>query len=191
MSPSSKKTTTENPVPNRTATVPNGTSSDSEVDELIKQYLSLGKVSAETFVKKAVTVAKAEKLSKSKRQQFCTVVNLQYDGSKYRKLLKIGQEASRFEPVFDRLTNSWTTLYKLAVLEKDQFDRVTQDVRFDPMMTAAEVNVILTGKSGGANHSRPSIAPLRASRLRSRRRFATSLWRSAMTTASNSSSVPR
>jgi len=39
---------------------------------------------------------------------------------------------------------SWTTLYKLAKLQPHEFERVTRDERFGPMMTAREVGQILS-----------------------------------------------
>lgn len=134
---SSKKTETEPPVPFGTA----------EADKLAKRYLSFAKKSAENVIKMAETLVDAEKLFEFARRDFCTAVKLEHSGSKYRKLLKIGQEASRFEPFLDRLPNSWTTLYRLAVLDKDQFDRVVKDELFAPTMTAAEVNLVLGGES--------------------------------------------
>ena len=74
-------------------------------------------------------------------------VGLEHEGSTFRKLLKIGNEASRFEPFFERMPNSWTTVYTLAKLEKDKFDRVTSDSRFAPTMTANDVNSIVKGPS--------------------------------------------
>src|SRR5262249_3589166 len=143
-----EKNNTEAPAPNGAET--------SKLSELIKQYLSFGKMSAENFIKKCETLVEVEKLSDADRRGFCTVVKLEYSGSKstYRKLLKIGQEASRFEPFLDRLPNNWTTLYPLAELDRDKFDRVTQDPRFGPMMTGEELKKIVCGESGGGERLR-------------------------------------
>jgi hypothetical protein len=128
--------------------VQNGTEL-SLLDTLITRYMTFAKASAENFVRMAQTLIEAKsKLRILDFVDFCRRVGLEHDGSTYRKLLIIGRQASRFESVFDRMPANWTTVYKLATLEKDKFDRVTSDERFSPMMTGSEVDLIVKGKSG-------------------------------------------
>ena len=116
--------------------VPNGTS-DSLFDSLVERYRTFAKKSAENIIQLAETLVEAKaKLSGMQLHDFCQAVGLDQNGSKFRKLLTIGQEASRFEPYVDRLPTNWTTIYKLASLDGTVFDRVAKDARFAPMMTA-------------------------------------------------------
>jgi hypothetical protein len=138
------------------STVPNGTPPTvlngtlSRLDELVEQYKTFAKRSAENVIRAAETVFIASRefeLSPEDLQTFKKRVGLdQRDDSTYRKLRKIGEEVTRFEPFVHRLPNSWTTLWELAKLDPDQFDQVTEDSRFAPAMTAAELDDILAGK---------------------------------------------
>ena len=120
------------------------------LDDLVERYLTFAKKSAENIIKLAETLVEAKAaLHELELRDFCKMVGLEFGGSTYRKLLKIGQEASRFEPFFQRMPNSWTTVYKLATLEKDKFDHVARDERFAPTMTASEVDLIISGEPPG------------------------------------------
>jgi hypothetical protein len=46
------------------------------------------------------------------------------------------------------MPNSWTTVYRLATLKKPEFDRVAHHERFGPLMTAADVQSIISEQSG-------------------------------------------
>jgi hypothetical protein len=54
-------------------------------------------------------------------------------------LLAIGEHALRLEPFIERVPSSRTTLYKLARLKDNEFDRVTKDPAFGCTMTAEQV----------------------------------------------------
>jgi hypothetical protein len=129
--------------------VQNGTEISSPTyTALVLKYRTFAKQTAENIIKLAETLLEAdEKLSKTELRQFCAEVGLEHDGSTYRKLMKIGKEVSRFEPFVERLPNNWTTVYKLAKLEKNVFDQVANDNRFSPMMTSSEIDRIVGGSS--------------------------------------------
>lgn len=136
--------------------VPNGTS-DSLFDSLVERYRTFAKKSAENIIQLAETLVEAKaKLSGMQLHDFCQAVGLDQNGSKFRKRLTIGQEASRFEPYVDRLPTNWTTIYKLASLDGTVFDRVAKDARFAPMMTAGEVALIIAGKSNESSKRLPN-----------------------------------
>jgi hypothetical protein len=44
------------------------------------------------------------------------------------------------------MPNSWTTVYVLAKLDKNDFDRITKDQRFSATMSANEISVVLHGE---------------------------------------------
>ena len=139
--------------------VPNGTEVSSTVHiQLVNQYRTFAKHTAANIIKLAETLVEAEdSLSKRELRQFCEDVGLEYDGSTYRKLMKIGKEVSRFEPFVERMPNNWTTVYKLASLDRGKFDQVTRDGRFRPMMTASEIDKIIGTQSHVASHGKRDV----------------------------------
>jgi hypothetical protein len=102
--------------------------------------------SAENIVKLAETLFTAEdELSPKEFRRFCEDVGLDPEGSTFKKLKKIGESVSRFEPFIERMPNAWTTVYKFASLKDHDFDRVAKSKLFTPFMTAQDVNSIVDG----------------------------------------------
>lgn len=130
--------------------VPNGTAAaGTKLEHFIARGRSLLAQTALGIIGFAVTVIEAEaELSPAEFAQFCAGVGLDPGGSSLRKVKKIGQEASRFEPFIDKTPGHWTTLHVLAVLEKPEFDQVVHDDRYGPMITAKTINTILFGDDG-------------------------------------------
>ena len=123
----------------------NGTEIDlSTYVNLVQRYRHFAKEFAANIVKLAETLVIAKhNLAPVHFDKFCDEVGLHKDGSTYRKLMKIGENASRFEPFYDRLPNAWTTVYKLASIKQNEFDRVTKSEQFSPFMTAKDVTEVL------------------------------------------------
>ena len=123
----------------------NGTEIDSSTYvNLVQRYRHFAKESAANIVKLAETLVIAKQnLAPVHFDKFCDEVGLHKDGSTYRKLMKIGENASRFEPFYDRLPNAWTTVYKLASIKQNEFDRVAKSEQFSPFMTAKDVTEVL------------------------------------------------
>lgn len=123
----------------------NGTEIDSSTYvSLVQQYRHFAKEFAANIVKLAETLVIAKQnLAPVHFDKFCDEVGLHKDGSTYRKLMIIGENASRFEPFYDRLPNAWTTVYKLASIKQNEFDRVTKSDQFSPFMTAKTVTEVL------------------------------------------------
>lgn len=92
------------------------------VEQYVERYRHYAKNTVESILKLSETVLEAEaKLSRLEIMIFCQEVGIEHNGPTFRKLRKIGQQASRFLPVIDRVPNSWTTVYELAKLENDKF----------------------------------------------------------------------
>ena len=116
----------------------------SKYDELVSRYRRFAKASADNIIKMAEVVYEAEQtLDDDDLKRFCKGVGLEHEGSTFRKLKIIGENASRFESCSDRLPNNWTTLYSLARIKPNEFERVVEDERFGPNITAKDVNEIL------------------------------------------------
>jgi hypothetical protein len=137
--------------------VPNGTEA-SIFDGLVNRYRGFARKSAEHIIKLGETLLEAKQtLSDQRLKDFCHEVRLEHDGSTFRKLLKIGEEASRFEPFVESMPVGWTTIYKLATLEKDKFDTVAHNDRFGPTMTERQVRAIVNGDGTSNNRPRRSL----------------------------------
>ena len=135
--------------------VPIGTEIESpKYAHFVEQYKLFAKKTAENIIRLAETLYIAEdQLAPSDFRRFCVDVGLEYDGSTFRKLRAIGEKVSRFAPFVDRMPNTWTTVYKLASLKENEFDRVTRSDLFTPFMTAADVNQIVgTSKPKSGHH---------------------------------------
>ena len=122
--------------------VPNGTQIiSSHVTDYVDRYRSIAKRTAESIIMLASTLVEAkDALETGDFEQFCNEVGLDQNGSTFRKLQKIGDEATRFQPVLDKLPNTWTTIYSLAKLEASDFHRIVDDGVLTPFMTASEVS---------------------------------------------------
>lgn len=114
--------------------------------DLVTRYRSFARKTAEGIYQMAITVVEAKnRLNAAELIQFCEEVGLRHDSPSFRKWLKLGENAPRFQPVLHRIPSSWTTWYPLTNLDQDVFDRVTSDSRFSPTMTAKDLNAIIKG----------------------------------------------
>ena len=69
-------------------------------------------------------------------------------GSTRRKLKKIGSCAARFEPNLNSLPmGNWTTLYRLACLKPDQYQRVVESEKLKPDMEAKTIDDVIGEKT--------------------------------------------
>lgn len=125
--------------------------------KLVRAYKFFAKELAANFVKLAETLVTAEStLPDEHFISFCNEVGLDRDGSTYRKLMVIGKNAARFEPFLEKMPNAWTTVYKLAAIKGDEFDRVVKSQHFSPFMTANNVSEAL-GRKSSAKASKTNV----------------------------------
>jgi hypothetical protein len=120
----------------------------------INKYKGFAKAGAEGVIEQCRMLVGAEDvLGKRYFKMFCDEINLDPKSSTFRKLKAIGDKAHRLIVAVDKMPNSWTTLYELARLDADVFDRlVTSDI-LRPSTTAAEIQTALRGpksKQAGA-----------------------------------------
>jgi hypothetical protein len=126
---------------NPVALVQNGTVISTVVSDYVNKYRTFARKTAEAVIELSATMIEAKsELSDLDFAVFCKEVGLQKGDSTYKKLMKIGEHASRFRPFVHSLPNSWTTLYKLTGLSSDKFDRLVQAGTFTPFMTAKEID---------------------------------------------------
>jgi hypothetical protein len=128
--------------------VPDGTLL-SEVNEplvpYIEQYKQFAKAGTNGVIDQYRTLVLAEEeLSKKNFRRFCEELKLSPESSTFRKYKKIGEAADRLKCVADRLPSSWTTLYQLAMLKPEKFDRLLASGQLHPAMTAQELAVAIS-----------------------------------------------
>jgi hypothetical protein len=131
-------------------TVPNRTTVfSSEAVKYIDQYRSFARQTANAIINLGLTLIEAEdKLNPVDFKLFCDEVSVPKGGSVYKKLRVIGGASKRLLVCADRLPNTWTTIYTLASVTPDQFERVADNL--NPFITAKEVKTLL-GKDSKSN----------------------------------------
>jgi hypothetical protein len=112
----------------------------------VNRYNTFLKKTAESILGLAQTIIEAENdLNGVDFEILCRQIGLERNGPTHSKLKTIGQQLSRFQPFTERLPNSWTTLYKLAKLSPDNFERVSADLT--PFISARAIDDIVNVKS--------------------------------------------
>ena len=138
-----------------TTPVQNGTEiMSSNLSKYIAQYNSFARKTAESIIQLARTLIEAKNdLDPIEFETFTKKVNVDVNSSTYKKLMVIGNKASRFEPHLNKLPQSWTTIYRLAQIEPDQFEHLASNNVITPFMTAKTIN-------DHVDSSKPSKTPL-------------------------------
>lgn len=136
-----RKTTNE--MPNNVPSVPNGTvfGVNEPLAPLIEQYRQFAKAGAVGIIDQCRTLVYAKnELSPNNFKRFCEAIKVIEKSSTFKKLCAIGEAADRFHAVIDRVPNTWTTLYQLATLAVEEFDRLVTSRVLHASMTADELN---------------------------------------------------
>jgi hypothetical protein len=143
-----KTRTTKNEVPNNVPAVPNGTvfaAINEPLLPLIQQYRQFSKAGAVGIIDQCRTLVFAKnELSPNNFKRFCEAIKVVEKSSTFKKLCAIGEVADRFHAVIDRVPNTWTTLYQLAKLTVEEFDRLVTSGVLHASMTADELNAAIT-----------------------------------------------
>jgi hypothetical protein len=135
----------------------------STAEEQVMHYVSLYRTfvrnTAENIIRLGQTVMDASiKLTGSQLDQFLVHVGIDKNGSTYRKLRIIGEQADRFLNVLDHLPNNWTTVYALAKMDRSDFDRLVEVKALSPMSTMGMIKSSLEPKKEKANQLTLSIS---------------------------------
>lgn len=129
--------------PGQNGTLPNAPT----VAEFVQKYRSFTKRTAESIISLAKTLVEAKQsLSGDEFVKFCGEVNLNPDGSTFRKMTRIGEEAHRLEPHLDDMPCSWTTIWVLARLKPEELKRVVEDGKLKPSVKAKEIRDHIKGE---------------------------------------------
>ena len=127
--------------------------------ELVRRYREFAMKGARCVLDLAATIVDAGKLPEPELDAFCAEVRLDRKGSTYRKLRYIGDRLDRFEPLADRMPCSWTTVYQLARLSHEDFERVARSDRFGPLMTLRDVEMIVQSAMPAPRAKKRDVAP--------------------------------
>lgn len=132
--------------------VQNGTSDQADrVNDLVEKFRGFTKQAAASIIEMAKVLVQAKVvLSSENFAYFCEKVGVDPDGTTCRKLKIIGDHASRFDAVIDKLPNNWTTIYGLARLPANEFDLLAKDDVITPFMKASELPNHRSSKKSGA-----------------------------------------
>ena len=132
---------------------------EEQVMHYVSLYRTLVRNTAENIIRLGQTVMDASiKLTGSQLDQFLVHVGIDKNGSTYRKLRIIGEQADRFLNVLDHLPNNWTTVYALAKMDRSDFDRLVEVKALSPMSTMGMIKSSLEPKKEKANQLTLSIS---------------------------------
>jgi hypothetical protein len=126
--------------------------------ELVKRYKELARKGARCILDLAATLREAAELP-GEIDAFCKEVGLDPKGSTYRKLIAISDRLARFEPLAERMPCAWTTIYQLAKLSDEAFERIARSDRFGPLMTARDVESIVQSVTPIAKVTKRDVVP--------------------------------
>jgi len=120
----------------------NAVVSQERVLTFVERYRLSVKKTAESILELANVVYSAKtELSKDEFIQFRVEIDADASKDSYiKKLCVIASNASRFEPIKDKLPASYTTLYSLANIEQSKFDEVLEKNIISPKMTALRLS---------------------------------------------------
>lgn len=114
---------------------------DAEVTAYVKRFKMSMKQTAESILDMGNTIYEACRyLGEVPLEQFCDQIGLNSTDAMFKKLKKIGENHARLEANVKELPNTWTTIYKLAQITDDEFNKVVDANILSPYVTAKEIN---------------------------------------------------
>jgi len=132
---------------------------DSLLHFLTTQYKTAAKKGCQATLEMAAIIVRAhDALEKTLLPAFYEDIGLAPDGSKARKLKRIGELAknsARLQPYLEKLPSAWTTLYELTKLESDQFQRIMDSDAAQPLATWAELKAVIESDESDESNSSP------------------------------------
>ena len=122
------------------------------VEDFAQKYKAIGGKTAEDVLDLAATVWEAgDELSPRQLRRFYEKVKLDPKGSTVAKLRAIGEQAERFRSHLDKIPNNWTSLYRLARLPEEGFNRLIDSGKLHAATTMNEIDEALGKRSSKAN----------------------------------------
>lgn len=137
--------TSEVPEEVRTAELPNSTP---EIDEallkrlnvLAGRYIGAGKKSVAQIFELADVIVQAHyEFGEGILREFYNLIRVDPKGPTSKKYRRIGEKKVRFQPFLGMLPNCWTTIYELAKVADDRFQRLVDSDLLHPGVTWKEL----------------------------------------------------
>jgi hypothetical protein len=95
---------------------------------------------------------KSSELDKSDLEYFCQIVHLDPKSSTFRKYKAIGENASRFRSVVEKLPPTFSVMYELATLDGDDFDLFTKNMTLSKNTTLEEFRQMVRRAHSKSTH---------------------------------------
>lgn len=99
----------------------------------LENILCMGEAVYEIYQK-----VKSKKLDKTDLEYFCQSVHLDPKSSTFRKYKTIGENASRFRKVIEKVPPTFSVMYELATLDGDDFEFFTKNTTLSKNTTLEE-----------------------------------------------------
>ena len=124
------------------------------VKSLAEQYRKFAKASSEDILGLAETVYVANReLNMRYLEEFYREVGLDPKSGTARKLKEIGEKLTRFQPYLEKLPNTWTTIYVLAKMQDQDFQRVVDSSVLHPFATLKAIEDVVRVRKAGDEES--------------------------------------
>jgi hypothetical protein len=94
--------------------------------------------------------------------KFCSLIRFEEKSSAIRKLEQIGRKADFLEKYADHLPNTWTTVYRLTMLNESTFEEAVRVEDIKPAMTGLKAGELLAKQNGTFSCSKKNIKQLAA-----------------------------
>lgn len=134
------------------------------VEELIERYRHWTKKSAQAVIEKASAFSDAEMLSdEDEIERFYREIGYRRDDATSKKYRQIGSRRSRFIQNIDLMPDDWTTIYELAKLEDDQFQKLVDDKVLHQKVTMGAIAKHLEAATPRLSDVRGGVTPKRIS----------------------------
>lgn len=122
----------------------NGEIIEADVSTYVDRFNKSMKKTAESIIEMGRTISEAcQVLGPRPLAQFCEEIGMETSNPMFKKLKKIGERHARLEANLTQLPNTWTTIYKIAQLNDDNFAKVVESNVLTPYVTAKQINECL------------------------------------------------
>ena len=117
---------------------------DAKVGAYVERFNKSMKQTAESILEMGNVIYEASRyLGPVPLEQFCKEIRVSSNDPMFKKLKKIGENHARLEANVTKLPNTWTTVYKLAVMSSADFNKIVDANVLTPFVTAKEINECL------------------------------------------------
>lgn len=116
----------------------------SQINQFVQKLKSLSSNTAKSIIESAAVLVEAkQELSKDDYSAFLSQTKYDKDSSAVRKLEAIGNAQFRLNTISELLPANWTTIYKIASLQLDDFNILVEEEHLHPLMKASEIDAAI------------------------------------------------